>query len=206
MRVLVADDDPITKKLVMATLGRDRFVVQGFDDGLALWEEYEREPCELVVTDWMMPRLDGVALCRRIREEKLTVHTHVVLVTSLSSREKTLEAYRAGVDDFIGKPFEPELLSLQVAAAARGLRAAAEAGARRSLEVCQRVLGSDDAALLDVLDDLVSLSREQKSFVRCRAFLRRQLDIAMRAFGPRDQRTRDLSMQLEEMMSWSEAI
>jgi len=199
MRILIADDDLLSRKLLSSTLVREGHTVEAFDDGAALLRRYLDEPAPIVVTDWVMPELDGVALCRRIRAERLEVHTQVVLVTSLSPAEHTVEAFRAGVDDFLAKPLAADLLARQVTAAARTFLAHREAALRTGLEISQSALGADHAGLLDALEQLKVVSREQRSYIRCRAFLRRQLDIATRAFGPADPRTRKLSAELAEM-------
>lgn len=199
MRILIADDDPISKTLLHRTLAREGHEVEAFDDGAALWARFEEQPSSLVVTDWMMPELDGVALCRRIRAERADEYTHVVLVTTLSSSEKTVEALSAGVDDFLAKPVPPELLSRQVAAAARSILAHKEAALRSSLEVCEEALGVDHEKLLATLEELKGVFRERRAHVRCRAFVRRQLAIARRAHGPDDPRTRRFEAELEEL-------
>ena len=204
MRVLVSDDDLISKKLLAASLRGLGLEVEAFDDGADLWEAYAKEPARLVVTDWVMPRMTGVELCRRIRAEYADQCTHVMIVTTLSSAEHTLEAYEAGADDFVAKPIVPELFALQVGAATRSILAHASARARDTLQQCQAALGPHHPGLLDVLDDLKDLSRQERAFVRCRAFLRRQIDIATKAYGPAHPRVRELSLELEEMVGYAE--
>lgn len=205
MRVLVSDDDPISKKLLAASLRALGLEVDAFDDGADLWEAYAREPVQLVVTDWAMPRMTGVDLCRRIRAEHAERYTHVMIVTSLAPAEHTLEAYRAGADDFVAKPIVPELFALQVGAALRSILGHANSGARRTLQHCQSALGPQHPALLEALDELKDLSRQERAFVRCRAFLRRQIDIAQKAYGPTHPRVRELSLELEEMVGYEES-
>ncbi|MBS2012972.1 MAG: response regulator [Deltaproteobacteria bacterium] len=205
MRAYVADDSFTCKKLLTASLRALGLEVEAFDDGAALWEAFSNDPVQLVVTDWVMPAMTGVELCRRIRAEHTDAYTHVMIVTSLSPAEHTIEAYRAGADDFVGKPIVPELFSLQIGAATRAILGHASAGARRTLELCQSALGPQHPALIDALDDLKDLSREQRAFVRCRAFLRRQLDIATNAYGAQHPRVRELKLELEEMGAYRES-
>ena len=205
MRVLLADDDPISKKLLAASLRALGLEVEAFDDGVDLWESFVREPVQLVVTDWSMPGMTGVDLCRRIRAEHAERYTHVMIVTTHSAAEHTLEAYEAGADDFVAKPIVPALFGLQVGAATRSILGHASSGARRALQQCQAALGPQHPGLLEALDDLKDLSRQERAFVRCRAFLRRQLEIAMKAYGPGHPRVRELSLELEEMVGYAES-
>lgn len=205
MRALVADDDLICRKLLTASLCGLGLEVEAFEDGAALWAAFYDDPVQLVVTDWAMPRMTGVELCRRIRAEHAPDYTHVMIVTSLAPSEHALEAYRAGVDDFVAKPIVPELFALQVGAATRSILGHANAGARRTLQQCQAALGPQHPGLLDALDELKDLSRQERAFVRCRAFLRRQLDIATKAYGASHPRARELSDELEEMLGYEES-
>ena len=67
MRVLIAEDDPVSQKVLCATVERLGHEWVAADDGLAAWQAYQAGEFEVVLTDWMMPVLDGVELCRRIR-------------------------------------------------------------------------------------------------------------------------------------------
>lgn len=204
MRILIADDDIIARKLMTAALTRDGHDVHAFEDGEALWAAFEESPAPMVVTDWMMPHASGVEVCRRIRRQKSVDYTHVILVTSLSPTEHTLEAFRAGVDDFVSKPFDATDISERVAAAARGMLAESEAALRRALELSQQALGPEHASLLEPLHALADVARQQRSYARCRSFVRRQLSIATQSFGADDPRAKKLTAELEELSSMEE--
>lgn len=199
MKILVADDDVVVRKLINATLTRQGHEVQAFEDGQALWEAFEAEPAPLIVTDWMMPRATGVEVCRRVRRQKSVQYAHIVLVTSLSASEHTVEAYQAGIDDFVGKPFGPEEIAERVAAAARGMLAQSESALRQALEITQQALGHEHAGLLAPLEQLAQIARQQQSYARCRSFIRRQLAIATQSFGASDPRAVKLARELEEL-------
>lgn len=206
MKLLVADDDIITRKLIHSALAGVGHEVQSFADGQELWEAYEADPVPLVVTDWMMPRMNGVEVARRIRRQKSVSYAHVILVTSLSPAEHTIEAYQAGVDDFVGKPFDAREITERVAAVGRGVLAQSEQALRQALELTQQALGADHAALLAPLQALASIARQQESFARCRSFIRRQLAIATQAFGAADPRARKLAEELDELQSLQDAV
>lgn len=206
MRILIADDDIVARKLIQSALMRDGHEVETFEDGQALWEAFEATPAPIVVTDWMMPRMSGVELCQRIRREKGIEYVHVLLVTSLSPGEHTLEAYRAGVDDFIGKPFTADEVSQRVASAMRAKCAQQEVALRDALEISQRALGPDHAALLEPLNALAQITRQQRCFARCRSFIRRQHAIAAEAFGASDPRTLKLADELEQLAAIEDGL
>ena len=206
MRILIADDDMIARKLIAAALARDGHDVSSYEDGAALWAAFEESPAPMVVTDWMMPNASGVEVCRRIRKQKSVDYTHVILVTSLSPTEHTLEAFRAGVDDFVSKPFDGNDISERVAAAARGMLAETESALRGALELSQQALGPEHSALLEPLRALASVARQQRSYTRCRSFVRRQLAIAVQSFGAGDTRAVKLAKELEELAALEETF
>jgi cyclic di-GMP phosphodiesterase len=119
--ILIAEDDPlIMHQLVdlLTVTGERVFPVTNGEDALRVMEE----KCpRVVVSDWVMPKVDGVELCRRIRAQGETNHTHFIMLTAHSDKGRLLDAYAAGVDDFVSKPFEPEVLLARVRA---GIRAA----------------------------------------------------------------------------------
>jgi sigma-B regulation protein RsbU (phosphoserine phosphatase) len=199
MRIYVVDDEPATSKLIASALTGAGHEVTTFPDGQAAWEAYQEAPVTLVVTDWMMPRMNGVELCRKIRAEQGVPYTNVIIVTSLSLSEHTADAFSAGTDDIIGKPLDPETLLQRVAATERGQLAQVEHELRKRLEISQELLGPEHAGLLESLQQLADVSRRQRSYVRCRAFIRRELRIALSSFGPEDARTKKLEAELEEL-------
>jgi len=204
MRILVADDDLITRKFLTAALRGAGHEVEAFPDGVALWDAYERDPSPMVVVDWLMPGLTGIDVCRLVRQSRLHSYTHVLVVTSLTASEHTVEAYRAGADDFLGKPVDADHLLRRVAVAERGMLAQAEGALRTGLDICQSALGPEHEGLLRALDGLAVVSRQQRAYVRCRAFLRRQHGIAVQSFGASDPRARRLAEELEEMTALEE--
>ena len=110
-RILVADDDRPTAAILRGTLqswGLD--VVVGYDGHFA-WKTIQQDPSiGLAVLDWGMPGLDGTDVCRRIRLDADRCHLHVVLLTARESRADLVAGLEAGADDFLSKPFDPEVL------------------------------------------------------------------------------------------------
>ena len=119
MNVLIADDDGVTRLLlssVLTKLGHDVCQAENGRDALAAWEDSHPS---LVISDWMMPDLDGLELCRKVRAEKRSDFTYIILLTARSGKSHYLEAMHAGVDDFITKPFEKDELAARVHVAER---------------------------------------------------------------------------------------
>lgn len=120
MRILVADDDAFDRRTLLGVLQRDGHEVVEAHDGAQAWELYDRKPFRVVVSDWVMPRLDGVGLCRKIRGRPRTGYTYVILLTGLMVGEDNYRtAIEAGVDDLLAKPAEPDLVRMRLRVAER---------------------------------------------------------------------------------------
>jgi CheY-like chemotaxis protein len=119
MKTLIADDDDITRLLLSSALTRLGHDVQQAANGREAWDAWQGGEFPLIISDWLMPDLDGLEFCRRIRAEPRTNYTYVILLTSLSGKTNYLEAMTAGADDFITKPFEKEALAARVRVAER---------------------------------------------------------------------------------------
>lgn len=102
-RVLVTDDSLTTRFAMKSLLEIAGYPVVTASDGEEAWEVLERTPCQLVVSDWQMPRLDGVGLTRRIRASPTLNRMPVILVTSLDSPEERAEGLEAGADGYLVK-------------------------------------------------------------------------------------------------------
>lgn len=108
MRALIADDDRVATALLASVLTRcgiDPIVVH---DGGAAWDrlQHDTAPPPLVILDWVMPGVDGLELCRRIRREERLSHLYVLLLTARETRTDVVSGLEAGADDYIVKPFD----------------------------------------------------------------------------------------------------
>ena len=131
MRVLFADDDVISQTLLAAVLTHLGHESRGARDGGQAWELFQAEPVPLVVLDVMMPVLDGLEVCRRIRAHPAGRETFVLVVTARDGRDDLAEVLDAGADDYVSKPITPENLRARLAIAARRI---AQEEARRAAE------------------------------------------------------------------------
>lgn len=115
MRAIVADDDRATATIVTQLLKQANLDVAVAHDGKAAWDLMITPPVPaLAIVDWMMPGLDGLELCRRIRRQPSLANTHVILLTAKNDQEDVVTALRAGADDYVVKPFKFEELRTRV--------------------------------------------------------------------------------------------
>jgi DNA-binding response OmpR family regulator len=124
VKVLVVDDDAVVRLLVKTMvhqLGHEVTVAAG---GAEAWTLLQASPAHVVLSDWIMTDVDGLELCRRIRAKPSADYTYVILLTALNAKAHYLMAIDAGVDDFLTKPFDPDLLAARLRVAERilGLR------------------------------------------------------------------------------------
>ena len=183
MQILVVDDDPVSLKVLALAVQRLGHEVIRATDGADALALYRRLRPRVVVSDWCMPNMSGVELCQQIRGDADVEQLYILLVTSLSGRENTLEGFRAGADDYIVKPVDQDILASRLRVAERSASALAakrEQALRQIVDTCQTILGHEHPALIESLRALSEIYVEQNAFARARAFLRRQLAIAER--------------------------
>ena len=115
MRALVADDDRTAALILSRALERCGLEVTAVHDGLAaLAVLAEADRPSIAVIDWMMPGLDGVEVCRRLRRDPARQHVYVLLVTGRDSRADLIAGLDAGADDYLVKPFNDDELRARV--------------------------------------------------------------------------------------------
>jgi phosphoserine phosphatase RsbU/P len=111
MRVLLAEDEAVTRTLLAATMTRFGYAVEVVDNGLHAFESLQRDDGPAVaVLDWNMPGLDGIDVCRRVRESGRTSYAYMLIVTARHAKGDVVAALSAGADDFISKPIDPDEL------------------------------------------------------------------------------------------------
>ena len=123
MRVLIADDDRLQRSLLETLLSGWGYDVTCVDNGLRAWELLQGEArFSVLITDWVMPELDGVALCRKLRSEPRDPYLPVILISSREGSEDMIQALNSGADAFLKKPIEPGQLLAQIHVAERILK------------------------------------------------------------------------------------
>ena len=120
MKILVAEDDFISRKLLCTTLETFGHEVEVFNDGQEAWDRFNDEPLRIIVSDWLMPNMDGLEFCRKVRDRPDTEYTYFILLTANVQGEDThREAMDAGVDDFMSKPLNREQIWIRLRVAER---------------------------------------------------------------------------------------
>ncbi len=115
MKILIADDDDIVRMTVEAGLRKRGFETMCVTDGTEAWDVFQRDDApQLAVLDWMMTAMDGVEVCRRVRQVPRLKSTYLILLTSRESKPHVIEGLQAGANDYVTKPFDPEELHARV--------------------------------------------------------------------------------------------
>jgi phosphoserine phosphatase RsbU/P len=119
MRVLIADDDKDVRSILSQLLRRWRYEVIAAKDGFEAWQIIQREPISFLITDWMMPNIDGAELCKMIRSSNLSRYIYIILLTSKAEKSDLIAGMAAGADDYLSKPFDADELQLRIRAGER---------------------------------------------------------------------------------------
>ncbi|HEU5116879.1 MAG TPA: response regulator, partial [Isosphaeraceae bacterium] len=106
MKILIADDDAVSRRLLQSYLQKWGYEITAVSDGTQAWERFEAGLFRMVITDWMMPELDGPGLLRRIRACSRPGYVYAILVTAKSQKEDLIAGMEAGADDFLTKPVD----------------------------------------------------------------------------------------------------
>jgi DNA-binding response OmpR family regulator len=121
MKILVAEDDSVSILVLAARLRKLGHEVVTSENGKDAWFVFARSHPRLVITDVMMPFVDGYELCRKIRAAQRPLYTYIIMLTALGGKENFLDGMNAGADDFLTKPVDPEALAARLRAAERVL-------------------------------------------------------------------------------------
>src|ERR1700722_16098343 len=113
--VLAVDDSAIYRKLVEHSLSGKEYEVLFAKNGCEALDLFAEHEPAVVITDWSMPDISGLDLCRRIRHDFRGFHSHLILLTSNSNKEQVVEGLAAGADDYLTKPFDSGELVARVA-------------------------------------------------------------------------------------------
>ena len=149
MRILIADDDRMSTMMLGRTLEQWGFEVVVANDGVSAWERIiGNEPPSLAIVDWMMPGLDGIELCRRVRATTLPSPVYLILLTARTSRQDLVAGLEAGADDYLTKPFDPDELRARIHVGQRTLGLIANikqlSGLLPICSYCKRIRGDHD--------------------------------------------------------------
>jgi two-component system cell cycle response regulator len=138
MKVLIAEDDKDSRELLSWILQKLGYQVVAASNGKEAWDAFRKGRFRLVISDVLMPELDGLELCKKIRLHKQSKYTYIIVITALIGKKDYLEGMEAGADDFVTKPFDPDELKARLRVAERIIsfqeaQAAAEEAAHKNL-------------------------------------------------------------------------
>ena len=119
MKVLVVEDDRDSRELLGWLLQKLGYQVVSAANGKEAWDAFRKGRFRLVISDVLMPEIDGLELCRRIRMHKQSKYTYIIMITALIGKKDYLEGMDAGADDFVTKPFDPDELKARLRVAER---------------------------------------------------------------------------------------
>ena len=114
LKILVADDSAVYRKLVEQTLSDDNHKVIFAKNGREALDLYAKHTPALVITDWTMPDIGGLELCKKIRQDFQQHFAHIILLTSNTDKEQVIEGLAGGADDYLTKPFHQGELRARV--------------------------------------------------------------------------------------------
>jgi sigma-B regulation protein RsbU (phosphoserine phosphatase) len=121
-QILVVDDDKTTRFLLSQLLQEWDYEVATASDGKEAWDILQKDPISFVITDWMMPIMDGLELCRKIRSANFPGYVYVMLLTTRDNRNEIVDGIAAGADDFVVKPPTGRELKVRIRAGERVLK------------------------------------------------------------------------------------
>ncbi|HEV2289360.1 MAG TPA: diguanylate cyclase [Candidatus Acidoferrales bacterium] len=135
MKVLVAEDETISRRLLEKCLRAWGYETLAATNGTEAWELLRStDSPRLAILDWVMPEMEGVDICRRVRSQSEKPYTYLILLTSRSEKQNLLEGMKAGADDYLGKPFDADELLARLQVGERILKMQDELIAARDLQ------------------------------------------------------------------------
>lgn len=105
MKVLIAEDDPVSSRILERNMKDWGYEVIIANNGQEAWRVFQKEEIRMSILDWMMPKIDGLELCQKMRQKENDTYTYIILLTSRDRQEDIVEGLSSGADDYIIKPF-----------------------------------------------------------------------------------------------------
>jgi len=123
MKILITEDDRTSRWALEAILKKAGYEVIAASNGKEAWQVMQGEdPAPLAIVDWMMPEMNGVEFCRKVRESAVLSSTYIILLTSKRQKDDFVTGLDSGADDFIRKPFDRDEFLARLRAAERRIK------------------------------------------------------------------------------------
>ncbi|HWP44644.1 MAG TPA: response regulator [Blastocatellia bacterium] len=170
MNILIAEDDPVSRRILEKVLQNWGHTTASCVNGKAGWELFEKGDYGLIISDWMMPEMDGLEFCRRVREANRPEYCYFILLTAKSGRESYMEGMDAGADDYLTKPLNSEELKVRLRVAERILSLHLQIKTLRGiLPICAwcKKVRDDDTLWHNVEDYIASHTKTDLSHSIC---------------------------------------
>ncbi len=119
INVLIAEDSRVQAQHMKDVLEQYNYNVCVTQNGEEAWDAFEKENFPIVISDWEMPRMDGLELIRRIRSCRRSGYVYIILVTAKGQKEDLIKGMETGADDFLTKPFDSDELRVRLRAGER---------------------------------------------------------------------------------------
>ncbi len=120
--ILVAEDSPIFRLLLEKTLRKAGHEVTSVENGRKAFDLFERHFFPIILSDWMMPEMDGIELCKAVRSTQSPSYVFIIFLTSKNAKEDIVTGLEAGADDYLSKPFNPDELKARIKTGIRILK------------------------------------------------------------------------------------
>ena len=204
MRVLIAEDNDATRKMLETLLVKWGYEVSLARDGGQAWEIlFSKDPPGMVLLDWMMPRMDGIELCKEIRAATSGVEaSYIILLTARSERSDLIAGLEAGADDYVVKPFHADELKMRIQSGRRILALQEALGRRGKIQgvlemagaVCHELNQPLQAIMSDIYLAMLEMDKADplyESMTHIRTQVDRMADITRKLMRITRHETRD---------------
>ncbi len=166
MRILIAEDDPFSRKLLQRRLEKWGHEVVAASDGKEAWDYFNKEDFQFVISDWMMPGMDGLELTRRIRSTPKNGYVYTILLTAKDRKEDLIQGMESGADEFLVKPVDIEELKVRMRAGERIIQLEKSLAERnKALEIANQRMKKDLEAAAKIQESLLPKSKPKFSNV-----------------------------------------
>jgi len=155
-QILVVDDEEDLLELVRYNLSKEGYRVHGVGTGEDALKSARKQPPDLIVLDWMLPAVDGLEVCRRLKSDPKTADIPIIMLTAKGQESDMIAGLERGADDYIAKPFSPRVLTARVRALLRRKEAESKADLETTINVHELSIhpGRHEVTLAGTLTEL----------------------------------------------------